>query len=119
MIGTRYTDCVARISAQRSALTWQRLLQTEGRYCRYGLIPNAFPDAGADPSTTVSTTLWWIETLGLYLEATQDWNFLAEQYRGPANTKTFTTGTKYNIRLMSLMGWSAGMPQCGTNGWMQ
>jgi len=30
-------------------LTGKGLLQTEGRYCRYGLIPNAFPDAGADP----------------------------------------------------------------------
>jgi len=57
------------------------LLQTFGRYCRYGLIPNAFPDAGAEPFyNSIDAALWWIETLGLYLEATQDWHFLTEQY---------------------------------------
>jgi len=46
------------------------LLQTFGRYCRYGLIPNAFPD-GAEPFyNSIDAALWWIETLGLYLEAT-------------------------------------------------
>jgi 4-alpha-glucanotransferase len=52
------------------------LLQTFGRYCRYGLIPNTFPDAGAEPSyNSIDAALWWIEILGLYLEATQDWDF--------------------------------------------
>lgn len=100
------------------ALTTQRfdlakgLLQTEGRYCRYGLIPNAFPDAGADPFyNSIDATLWWIETLGLYLEATQDWNFLAEQYPVVQQIyKAFTTGTKYNIKVDvvdGLVSWDA------------
>lgn len=89
------------------ALTTQRfdlakgLLQTFGRYCRYGLIPNAFPDAGAEPFyNSIDAALWWIETLGLYLEATQDWNLLAEQYPVVQQIyKAFTTGTKYNIQV--------------------
>jgi len=100
------------------ALTTQRfdlakgLLQTFGRYCRYGLIPNAFPDAGAEPFyNSIDAALWWIEILGLYLEATQDWNFLAEQYPVVQQIyKAFTTGTKYNIQVDAadgLVGWNA------------
>jgi len=89
------------------ALTTQRfdlakgLLRTFGRYCRYGLIPNTFPDTGAEPLyNSIDAALWWIETLGLYLEATQDWNFLAEQYPVVQQIyKAFTTGTKYNIQV--------------------
>jgi len=53
-------------------LTWQRPAANRGRYCRYGLIPNAFPDAGADPFyNSIDATLWWIENWAFYLEATQ------------------------------------------------
>lgn len=100
------------------ALTTQRfdlakgLLQTFGRYCRYGLIPNAFPDAGGEPFyNSIDAALWWIETLGLYLEATQDWDFLAEQYPVVQQIyKAFTTGTKYNIQVDAadgLVTWDA------------
>jgi len=33
--------------------------------------------------------------------------------------KAFTTGTKYNIRLMSLMGGQLGCPNVALTGWMQ
>lgn len=100
------------------ALTTQRfdlakgLLKTFGRYCQYGLIPNAFPDTGIEPFyNSIDATLWWIETLGLYLEATQDWNFLAEQYPVVQQIyKAFTTGTKYNIQVDAadgLISWDA------------
>jgi 4-alpha-glucanotransferase len=100
------------------ALTTQRfdlakgLLKTFGHYCQYGLIPNTFPDAGTEPFyNSIDATLWWIETLGLYLEATQDWNFLAEQYPVVQQIyKAFTTGTKYNIQVDAadgLISWDA------------
>ncbi len=100
------------------ALTTQRfdlakgLLQSFGRYCRYGLIPNTFPDASAEPFyNSIDAALWWIETLGLYLEATQDWNFLVEQYPVVQQIyKAFTTGTEYNIHVDAvdgLIGWNA------------
>ncbi|MBD1927971.1 glycogen debranching enzyme family protein [Trichocoleus sp. FACHB-90] len=77
------------------------LLETFGRSCRNGLIPNAFPDAGAQPFyNSIDAALWWIETLGLYLEATQDWEFLAQQYPVVRQIyKGFMAGTDYNIRI--------------------
>ena len=95
------------ISLPGLTLTTQRfeiakgLLETFGRYCRDGLIPNAFPDQGNEPSyNSLDATLWWIETLGLYLEATQDWDFLIAQYPIVRQIyKRFMAGTLYNIRL--------------------
>ncbi|WP_017318327.1 amylo-alpha-1,6-glucosidase [Mastigocladopsis repens] len=88
------------------------LLQTFGRYCRHGLIPNAFPDIGGEPFyNSIDAALWWIETLGLYLEATQDWQFLAEQYPVVQQIyKAFLGGTRYNVQLDAtdgLVGWYA------------
>jgi glycogen debranching enzyme len=88
------------------------LLQTFGRYCRYGLIPNAFPDIGGEPFyNSIDAALWWIETLGLYLEATQDWQFLAEQFPVVQQIhKAFLGGTRYNIQADAtdgLIGWDA------------
>jgi 4-alpha-glucanotransferase len=76
------------------------------------LIPNTFPDAGAEPSyNSIDAALWWIEILGLYLEATQDWDFLVEQYPVVQQIyKAFTTGTKYNIQVDAadgLLSWNA------------
>ncbi len=88
------------------------LLRTFGHYCRQGLIPNAFPDAGGEPFyNSIDATLWWIETLGLYLEATQDWEFLAEQYPVIRNIyKALVGGTNYKISVDStdgLLSWDA------------
>ncbi|GAX43032.1 glycogen debranching enzyme [Tolypothrix sp. NIES-4075] len=82
------------------------LLETFGRYCNYGLIPNAFPDVDGEPFyNSIDAALWWIETLGLYLEATQDWEFLAEQYPVVQQIhKAFIGGTRYNIQVDSTDG---------------
>ncbi|MBD2388157.1 amylo-alpha-1,6-glucosidase [Cylindrospermum sp. FACHB-282] len=88
------------------------LLQTFGRYCRHGLIPNAFPDVDGEPFyNSIDAALWWIETLGLYLEATQDWQFLAAQFPVVQQIhKAFVGGTRYNIHVDAtdgLIGWDA------------
>ncbi|MFN6567072.1 amylo-alpha-1,6-glucosidase [Dendronalium sp. ChiSLP03b] len=88
------------------------LLQTFGRYCRQGLIPNAFPDADGEPFyNSIDAALWWIESLGLYLEATQDWQFLAEQFPVVQQIhKAFIGGTRFNIQVDAtdgLVGWDA------------
>lgn len=88
------------------------LLQTFGHYCHLGLIPNAFPDFGVQPSyNSIDAALWWIEILGLYLEATADWDFLAQQYPVVQKIyKAFTAGTLYNIRVDAadgLVTWDA------------
>lgn len=88
------------------------LLQTFGRYCRHGLIPNAFPDVESEPYyNSIDAALWWVETLGLYLEATQDWQFLAEQFPIVQQIyKAYFGGTRYNIQVDAidgLVGWDA------------
>jgi len=88
------------------------LLQTFGYYCRHGLIPNAFPDSDGEPSyNSIDAALWWIETLGLYLEATQDWEFLVDQFPVVQQIhKAFVGGTRYNIQVDAtdgLVGWYA------------
>jgi glycogen debranching enzyme len=88
------------------------LLQTFGHYCRQGLIPNAFPDVGGEPFyNSIDAALLWIETLGLYLEATQDWQFLAEQFPVVQQIhKAFVSATRYNIHVDAtdwLVAWDA------------
>ncbi|MEO3706978.1 amylo-alpha-1,6-glucosidase [Trichormus azollae] len=82
------------------------LLQTFARYCRHGLIPNAFPDIDSEPFyNSIDAALWWIETLGLYLEATQDWQFLLEQFPVVQQIhKAFIGGTRYNIQVDAIDG---------------
>jgi len=82
------------------------LLQTMSYYCRDGLIPNTFPQGQDEPIyNSLDASLWWIETLGLYLEATQDWDFLKEQY--PIVRKIYKAlagGTRFNIRVDAIDG---------------
>jgi predicted glycogen debranching enzyme len=82
------------------------LLQTFGQHCQEGLIPNAFPDAGAKPFyNSLDASLWWIETLGLYLEATEDWAFLRSQYPIVWRIyKRLMAGTLYSIRVDAFDG---------------
>ncbi|MBN3939944.1 amylo-alpha-1,6-glucosidase [Nostoc sp. NMS9] len=88
------------------------VLRTFGHYCRHGLIANAFPDLNGEPIyNSIDAALWWIETLGLYLEATQDWDFLAEQFSVVQQIyKAFVGGTHFNIQVDAtdgLVSWDA------------
>ncbi|MBD2560838.1 MULTISPECIES: amylo-alpha-1,6-glucosidase [Nostoc] len=88
------------------------VLGTFGLYCRHGLIPNGFPDVNGEPIyNSIDAALWWIETLGLYLEATQDWKFLAEQFPVVQQIyKAFVGGTHFNIQVDAtdgLVSWDA------------
>ncbi|MEH1839337.1 MAG: amylo-alpha-1,6-glucosidase [Nostoc sp.] len=88
------------------------VLRTFGYYCRHGLIPNVFPDVNGEPIyNSIDAALWWIETLGLYLEATQDWEFLAEQFPLVQQIyKAFVGGTHFNIQIDAtdgLLSWDA------------
>ncbi|HBB33789.1 MAG TPA: amylo-alpha-1,6-glucosidase [Cyanobacteria bacterium UBA8803] len=88
------------------------LLKTFASYCQDGLIPNTFPDAGAEPIyNSIDASLWWLETLGLYLETTQDWDFLIQQYPVVRKIyKAYTAGTRYQIQVDAadgLLTWDA------------
>lgn len=93
------------LATRRFALA-RGLLQTFASHCEYGLIPNAFPDAGTQPFyNSLDASLWWIETLGLYLEATHDWDFLIEQFPTVQRIyKALTVGTLHNIRVDAVDG---------------
>lgn len=82
------------------------LLRTFARYCRYGLIPNGFPDEDNEPFyNSIDAALWWVESLGLYLQATRDWDFLLEQYPTFLQIyKAFVGGTRYHIQVDSTDG---------------
>ncbi|MBN3907629.1 MAG: glycogen debranching enzyme N-terminal domain-containing protein [Nostoc sp. NMS1] len=84
----------------------KKVLETFGYYCRHGLMPNAFPDVDGEPLyNSIDAALWWIETLGLYLEATEDWEFLAEQFPIVLQIhKAFVGGTRYNIQVDAIDG---------------
>ncbi|MEA5603291.1 amylo-alpha-1,6-glucosidase [Nostoc sp. UHCC 0252] len=84
----------------------KKVLRSFGHYCRHGLMPNAFPDADGEPLyNSIDAALWWIETLGLYLEATEDWEFLAEQFPIVQQIhKAFVGGTHYNIQVDAIDG---------------
>ena len=60
------------------------LLRTFGHYCHQGLIPNAFPECwwASLFYSRIYATLWWIETLGLYLEGFKIGGIFSEGYRG-------------------------------------
>jgi 4-alpha-glucanotransferase len=100
------------LTTQRFSLA-RRLLDRLGRLCHQGLLPNPVADAERSLAyQTIDCSLWWIETLGLYLEATQDWDFLAEQYAVVKQIyKAFTAGTLHNIRVDAsdgLVTWDDG-----------
>jgi predicted glycogen debranching enzyme len=79
----------------------RKILDRLGRSTCQGLIPNVVPDSSGDAVyRNIDCALWWIETLGLYLEATQDWEFLTDQYDVVKQIyKAFTAGTLHNIRI--------------------
>ena len=82
------------------------LLQTMSHYCLDGLIPNTFPQGKTEPIyNSLDASLWWIEALGLYLEASGDWEFLREQYPVVRKIyKTLAKGTQFNIRVDAIDG---------------
>jgi predicted glycogen debranching enzyme len=86
------------LATQRFELA-RAMLAAMSQHCHHGLLPNGFTN-GQPVYDSLDTALWWIETLGLYLEATQDWAFLKEQYATVKRMyKAVTAGTLYNIRI--------------------
>lgn len=79
----------------------RNVLERLGKCCWQGLIPNVLPVNGDDPIyRSLDCSLWWIETLGLYLAATQDWEFLTTQYPVVKQIyKALMAGTLHNIRV--------------------
>ncbi|MFI5383974.1 MAG: glycogen debranching enzyme N-terminal domain-containing protein, partial [Methanosarcina thermophila] len=55
------------------------ILKNYSKYCRRGLIPNAFLSLGGEPIyNTVDASLWFIHVLGRYFAYTKDFLFLSD-----------------------------------------
>jgi predicted glycogen debranching enzyme len=77
------------------------ILRTYAQFVDQGTIPNRFPDAGEWPEyNTVDATLWYIESLRLYYEATGDVTLIRELFPVLKDIiKWYRRGTRYNIHM--------------------
>jgi predicted glycogen debranching enzyme len=59
----------------------ETILRTYARYVDRGMIPNRFPDQGDTPEyNTVDATLWYVEAIRAYVEATGDTALLRDLF---------------------------------------
>ena len=77
------------------------LLRTFGAYASQGMIPNRFPDVGAEPEyNTVDATLWFFQALHAYVEATGDEDLPRELLPTLESiVHHYYHGTRYNIHV--------------------
>lgn len=77
------------------------ILRTFAQYLDQGMLPNLFPEAGADPEyNTVDAILWFFEAIRSYYAVTQDKAILQELF--PALVEVIhwhQQGTRYHIHL--------------------
>ncbi|HEX2914678.1 MAG TPA: amylo-alpha-1,6-glucosidase [Chloroflexia bacterium] len=83
------------------------ILRSFARFISRGMLPNRFPDNPAASATlpeseynTVDATLWYLDALGKYFNASGDWSLGKELY--PILTEIIryhVEGTRFNIRL--------------------
>jgi predicted glycogen debranching enzyme len=76
-----------------------RILQTFARYVDQGMLPNRFPDEGAEPEyNTADATLWYFEALRAYFASTGDLDLVRKLY--PVLSEILDwhrRGTRYGI----------------------
>jgi predicted glycogen debranching enzyme len=59
----------------------RRILRTFAQFVDQGMLPNRFPDEGAEPEyNTVDATLWYFEAIRAYHNATADTSLLSDLY---------------------------------------
>ncbi|MBK6711323.1 MAG: amylo-alpha-1,6-glucosidase [Chloroflexi bacterium] len=77
------------------------ILRTYAQFVDQGMIPNRFPDAGEHPEyNTVDATLWYIEAIRAYHQATNDQELLRELFPVLEEIiRWHRRGTRYNIAM--------------------
>ncbi|MGD9852878.1 MAG: amylo-alpha-1,6-glucosidase [Nitrospirales bacterium] len=77
------------------------ILSTFAQYANQGMLPNRFPDAGEEPEyNTVDATLWYVEAVRQYLEATRDRTFLKTIFPILLDMLSwYRKGTRFGIRM--------------------
>ena len=78
----------------------KEILKSFALYEKNGLIPNMFPDDGAEPIyNTVDASLWYFYAIYKYVNYTNDYDFVKEElYQVMKNIiKAYSTGTSFSI----------------------
>jgi predicted glycogen debranching enzyme len=75
------------------------ILSTFAQFTNQGMLPNRFPDAGEEPEyNTVDATLWYIEAVRQYVEATGDHTFTKTIFPVLLDMLTwYRKGTRFGI----------------------
>lgn len=75
------------------------ILRTFAKYVDRGMIPNRFPDEGEEPEyNTVDATLWFIEAIRAYFEATEDLQLVRDLFPVMREIMQWhQQGTRYHI----------------------
>ena len=78
----------------------RRLLTTFARFVDKGMLPNRFPDQGEAPEyNTVDATLWYVDAIRAYVQATDDKATLAELFPVLEDiVRWHRQGTRYGIK---------------------
>ena len=78
-----------------------QILRTYGRYVDQGMIPNRFPGAGETPEyNTVDATLWYVDALRAYVNATGDTDLLRDLFPVLQEIAEWhQRGTRYGIQV--------------------
>lgn len=91
----------------------RRILETYARFVDGGMLPNVFPEAGAQPEyNTVDAALWYIEAWRAYMEVSGDLAALRAVFPVLRNIiGGYRAGTRYGIAMDQSDGLiRAGMP---------
>jgi predicted glycogen debranching enzyme len=78
------------------------ILETFARHVDRGMLPNRFPDDGADPEyNTVDAALWMFEAVQAYLNQTGDWSFVENKLYDPLAgiIEWHQRGTRFGIKV--------------------
>jgi predicted glycogen debranching enzyme len=92
------------LSTGRSRIA-RSILSTFARFVDQGMLPNRFPDAGADASetpeyNTVDATLWYFEAIRAYYQTTNDNELLRELFSVLKDiVEWHQRGTRYHIHV--------------------
>jgi predicted glycogen debranching enzyme len=78
------------------------ILETFARHVDRGMLPNRFPDDGADAEyNTVDAALWMFEAAHAYLNQTHDWSFVENKLYDPLAgiIEWYQRGTRFGIKV--------------------
>ena len=79
----------------------KQILQSFGKYCKNGLIPNLFGDRDSQPVyNTVDASLWYVDCIYQYLKYTNDLDFAEKLWSTLQSIiEGYRKGTDYNIHM--------------------